>query len=134
MIRMIVRDSLGERIPDFHSPTSFPSLKQFISGRLQEAMAQLLGRAMEATLLAGEGSVACRVMLAGDPSLVGVGLRRLLAHLDGVEVVGQAADGGHAVVRATRRRPDRVLMDASLGSMNGIEALTRLRQSAPDVR
>ncbi len=134
MIRMIVRDSLGERIPDFHSPTSFPSLKQFISGRLQEAMAQILGRAMEATLLADERSMYCRVMLVDDHNLVRVALRRLLEHLDGVEVVGEAEDGGHAVVRATRLRPDLVLMDVTLGSMNGIEALTRLRQSAPDVR
>jgi len=90
--------------------------------------------ALEATLLADERSMYCRVMLVDDHNLVRVALRRLLEHLDGVEVVGEADDGGRAVVRATRLRPDLVLMDVTLGSMNGIEALTRLKESAPDVR
>lgn len=93
-----------------------------------------MARALEATLLADERSMYCRVMLVDDHNLVRVALRRLLEHLDGVEVVGEADDGERAVARATRLRPDLVLMDVAMGAVNGIEALTRLRESVPDVR
>lgn len=91
-------------------------------------------QALEATLLADERSMYCRLMLVDDHNLVRVALRRLLEQLDGVEVVGEADDGEGAVTRATRLRPDLVLMDVTMGAVSGIEALIRLRQSAPEVR
>jgi DNA-binding NarL/FixJ family response regulator len=64
-----------------------------------------------------------RVVLADDQALVRLGLRVLLDTEDGVEVVGEAADGREAVEVVRRERPDVVLMDVRMPVLDGIEAL-----------
>jgi DNA-binding NarL/FixJ family response regulator len=67
-----------------------------------------------------------RVLLADDQDLVRLGLRVLLDSEDDLEVVGDAADGLHAVELARRLRPDVVLMDVRLPGIDGIEATGRI--------
>jgi DNA-binding NarL/FixJ family response regulator len=50
----------------------------------------------------------------------------VLGLLDGIEIVGSAADGEQAVAMASRLRPDVVLMDLRMPRMDGIEATRRL--------
>ena len=52
-----------------------------------------------------------RVLLADDQALVRAGFVALLDAADGIEVVGQAADGSEAVRLASQLAPDVVLMD-----------------------
>jgi DNA-binding NarL/FixJ family response regulator len=66
--------------------------------------------------------VSIRVLLADDQTLVRSGFRELLERTDGLEVVGEAADGAAAVDRARAERPDVVLMDIRMPVMDGIEA------------
>ena len=62
--------------------------------------------------------------------MVREGLRSMLS-ADGIEVVGDAASGAKALERAGELAPDLVLLDLELPDMDGISALTRLRESHP---
>ncbi|BCJ69739.1 response regulator [Polymorphospora rubra] len=66
-----------------------------------------------------------RVIVADDQEIVRTGLAMILDAQPGIEVVGQAADGRHAVELARRLRPDVCLFDIRMPGMDGIEA-TRL--------
>jgi DNA-binding NarL/FixJ family response regulator len=75
-----------------------------------------------------------RVVLADDHTLVLAGIRGLLTKLDGVEVVGEAADG-HATLRLCEAlRPDVVLLDIAMPGMNGLEVAQRLSELDPAIR
>lgn len=67
-----------------------------------------------------------RLLLAEDHPVVRVGLERLLANVDDIEIVGTAADGAEAVELCERLVPDVVLMDLSMPVMGGIEATARI--------
>jgi DNA-binding NarL/FixJ family response regulator len=67
-----------------------------------------------------------RVLLADDQRVVREGLGTLLGLLDGIELVGTAADGEEAVRLAAERDPDVVLMDLRMPRCDGIEAIRRL--------
>ena len=75
-----------------------------------------------------------RVMIVEDQALVRGGLRTLLELEDGVEVVGEAADGIEALERIAGFRPDVVLVDVRMPRMDGIELIGRLGEEHPRVR
>lgn len=77
---------------------------------------------------------ALRVLLADDHALVRAGMRSLLRDIEGVEVVGEAADGVQALALAERERPDVVLLDIAMKGMNGLEAAARLRELHPGIK
>ena len=63
-----------------------------------------------------------RVAVADDQALVRSGFAVLLRSADGVDVVGEAANGREAVELAQRARPDVILMDIRMPEMDGLEA------------
>ncbi len=73
-----------------------------------------------------------RVLLADDQRLVRESLGTMLGLLDGIELVGSAADGAEAVALATELRPEVVLMDLRMPGVDGIEATRLLRERLPD--
>lgn len=75
-----------------------------------------------------------RVLVADDHAVVRQGLRTFLDLQGEVEVVGEAADGEQAVAEAERLRPDVVLMDLVMPRLDGIGAIRRIRELAPDTR
>lgn len=71
-----------------------------------------------------------RVAVADDQALVRSGFLALLRSEDGIEVVGEAANGYEAVKVARAERPDVMLMDIRMPEMDGLEA-TRLITADP---
>ena len=51
---------------------------------------------------------------------------RELLEADGIEVVGEAADGESAIAQAERLRPQLVLLDVQLPGLDGFEVAVRL--------
>jgi DNA-binding NarL/FixJ family response regulator len=72
-----------------------------------------------------------RVVIADDQALVRAGFQALLDAQDGIEVVGEAADGRQAVELAGRLQPDVILMDIRMPALDGIAAT---REIARDKR
>jgi DNA-binding NarL/FixJ family response regulator len=70
-----------------------------------------------------------RVVLADDQALLRKGFRMILEAEDGVEIVGEAADGSDAVRLAELYRPDVVLMDVRMPVLDGIEATRAITAS-----
>ena len=67
-----------------------------------------------------------RVLIADDQDIVRAGLAMILDAQPGIEVVGQAADGLHAVTLARQLRPDVCLFDIRMPHLDGIEATRQL--------
>ena len=75
-----------------------------------------------------------RVLVVDDHPVVRHGLIAILSYEQGIEVVGDAADGLEAVRLIIERRPDVVLLDLRLPQLSGIEVMRQVRKEAPDVR
>jgi DNA-binding NarL/FixJ family response regulator len=80
------------------------------------------------------GTATIRVLLADDQALLRMGFRMVLDGEDGIEVVGEAADGASAVQMVGALRPDVVLMDVRMPGMNGLEATERIVAEHPASR
>jgi two-component system, NarL family, invasion response regulator UvrY len=72
-----------------------------------------------------------RVFLADDHRLFREGLRRILDHAEGIQVVGEAGDGNEVLAAATSSRWDVLVLDLNLPEVAGIDVLRRLRTSHP---
>ena len=75
-----------------------------------------------------------RILLADDHPVVRDGLAAMLATQPDFEVVGEAGNGAEALAEAARLRPDVVLMDLEMPTLDGIEAIRRLRAADPGVQ
>lgn len=67
------------------------------------------------------------VLLVDDQELVRVGLQRILASEDGLDIVGEASDGVGALAFLASHDVDVVVMDIRMRGMDGIEATSRIR-------
>lgn len=74
-----------------------------------------------------------RVLVADDHAGFRAGITTLLRSLPGTEIVGEAATGDEAVVRAVADGADVVLMDLSMPGGGGLAATERLAREAPHI-
>jgi DNA-binding NarL/FixJ family response regulator len=74
-----------------------------------------------------------RVMIVDDHPVFREGLVRVLEAEPDVQVILEVADGDEALRKARDLRPDVILMDVNLPSMNGIQATREIKQVAPHI-
>jgi DNA-binding NarL/FixJ family response regulator len=75
-----------------------------------------------------------RILLADDHEVVRAGLRALLEEQSGWEVVAEAVDGRDAVEKASKLKPDAVVIDIAMPSLNGLEAVRQILKAVPNAK
>ena len=77
---------------------------------------------------------AISVIIVEDFKLTRVGLRCALNSNDDIEVVGECEDATEGIQMIKTLTPDVVIMDLGLPGMNGIEAMTKIREFDSEVK
>ena len=75
-----------------------------------------------------------KILVVDDHDLVRMGIVRMLADIDGYQVVGDAKSGEEAVTKARILKPDVVLMDVKMPGMGGLEATKKLLTVNPVIK
>ena len=73
-----------------------------------------------------------RVLLVDDHALFREGLAVVISSQPDMEVVGNANDGLEAVIKAQELKPDLILMDIQMSTMDGLESTRQIKQILPD--
>jgi len=75
-----------------------------------------------------------RLLIVDDHPIVRRGICTCVAHHEKIRIVGEAADGDEAVIRARELKPDVVIMDIDLPQLNGLAVTDLLRREMPQVK
>jgi DNA-binding NarL/FixJ family response regulator len=75
-----------------------------------------------------------RILIADDHGLVRRGARTILQAHRGWKIVGEAANGREAMEKATKLKPDIVVVDISMPELDGLEVTRQIRKSLPDIK
>lgn len=75
-----------------------------------------------------------RVLIADDHRLLRAGIRALLEKYDEFEIVGEAGDGREALELVAQHHPDVVLLDLTMPSLHGLDALPRIKRQSPETK
>ena len=75
-----------------------------------------------------------RVLVVEDHHVVRQGLVALLNVVDGIEVVGEAADGVEAIAQFRKCQPNVTLIDLRMPRLTGVEVIQRIRMETPAAR
>jgi DNA-binding NarL/FixJ family response regulator len=67
-----------------------------------------------------------KVVLVDDHAVVRAGLKAVLGSAKDIQVIGEGANGKDAISLAQRLDPDVIVMDLSMGEMDGVEATKEL--------
>ncbi|HWH29640.1 MAG TPA: response regulator transcription factor [Mycobacteriales bacterium] len=81
-----------------------------------------------------DGPVVLRVLHVEDNAQMRHWLEIAVDGVDDLKVVGAAADGRDGVELAAELRPDVVVLDNSMPTMDGLDALPLIRQACPEAR
>jgi DNA-binding NarL/FixJ family response regulator len=73
-----------------------------------------------------------RILIADDHEVARKGIRALLETRQGWEICGEAKDGREAVECAKQMKPDVVLLDIGMPSLNGLDAARQIRTALPE--
>ena len=76
--------------------------------------------------------MAFRILVADDHAVVRQGICSLLKDHPGWDVAGEAADGRQAVEMTKSLRPDLVILDIGMPTLNGLDATRQILRDNPD--
>jgi len=80
------------------------------------------------------GTVLFRILLVDDFAAWRQVVIAMLAMKRELQVVGEASDGPEAVQKAAELKPDLILLDIGLPTLNGIEAARQIRKLVPECK
>ena len=72
-----------------------------------------------------------KVLIADDHAIVRAGISTVVGLADGIEIIGEAANGRLAIKKAKELQPDVIIMDLMMPVMNGVEATAVLATECP---
>lgn len=75
-----------------------------------------------------------RILLADDHALIRRGARGVLQSHSGWRVVGEAANGGEAVEKAKKLKPDVAIVDISMPELDGVQVTRQIREAVPHTK
>ena len=75
-----------------------------------------------------------KVLVADDHALVREGIAAFLKLCDDIEVVAEASDGIEALEKATKFRPDIIIMDVNMPKLGGLEATIEIKKTHPEIK
>ena len=73
-----------------------------------------------------------RILLAEDHPVFRMGMSALIRSHAGWDVCGEAADGRESVKQCLQLRPDLLILDISMPSLNGLDAARQILKRNPD--
>ena len=75
-----------------------------------------------------------KILIVDDHPIFREGMRALLARMWELEIIGEAANGQHAIELARQLEPDIILMDLKMPVLNGLEATRIIKQHQPAIK
>ena len=75
--------------------------------------------------------MAKNILICGDAAFMRMMIKDILTK-NGYNVAGEAENGAKAVEKYNELKPDLVLMDITMPEMDGIQALKKIKEGAPD--
>jgi NarL family two-component system response regulator YdfI len=74
-----------------------------------------------------------KILIADDHLIIRQGLRLILETENDFELIGEASDGNEALSLCKKLKPDVVLMDLRMPTMDGLTAIEKLRVEQPEI-
>ena len=78
--------------------------------------------------------VPTRILIADDHDIVRQGICAIIAAHQGVEVCGEAADGHEAITKARDLKPDIIVIDIAMPTLNGLAATKEITREFPGIK
>lgn len=75
-----------------------------------------------------------RILISDDHEISRIGIRRLVAGANDIEVVAEAVNGAQTIDLAATLRPNVILLDVFMPQVSGIEAAQKIKADHADIR